>query len=238
MDIFDFRFAFRGVLGPIFVFATSRRAMSCHAPLASPAVARPVHAPPRRAGTAARAGPTDRTDAAPEVSRRSSFALLAGVAGLASAHPARAVDLSAYAVSARDDLDIAPVDTSDWAQLESGVRFVVERASAGNVERGITDPVSYYVPNPFVEVRYTAYAASTGKAFASSEAARRPYNFQAGVKDEVQDEAGGVPEMFVGEKRRFVVPAELCFKRRVFGQTAPKDDDVLIDVELLALQPY
>jgi len=212
--------------------------MSCHAPLASPAVAPPAHAPPRRAGTVARAGPTGRTDAPPEVSRRSSFALLAGVAGLASAHPARAVDLSAYAVSARDDLDIAPVDTSDWAQLESGVRFVVERASAGNVERGITDPVSYYVPNPFVEVRYTAYAASTGKAFASSEAARRPYNFQAGVKDEVQDEAGGVPEMFVGEKRRFVVPAELCFKRRVFGQTPPKDDDVLIDVELLALQPY
>ena len=41
----------------------------------------------------------------------------------------------------------------------------------------------------------------------------------------------------MSEKRRFVVPAELCFKRRVFGQTPPKDDDVLIDVELLALQP-
>lgn len=212
--------------------------MSCHAPLVSPAVARPARARPRRAGPVASAGPTGGTDAAPTVSRRGSFALLAGVAGLASAHPARAVDLSAYAVSARDDLDIAPVDTSEWAQLESGVRFVVERASVGNVERGITDPVRYYIPNPFVEVRYTAYAASTGKAFASSEAARRPYNFQAGVKDEVQDEAGGVPEMFVGEKRRFVVPAELCFKRRVFGQNPPKDDDVLIDVELLALQPY
>lgn len=212
--------------------------MSHHAPLASPAVARPTQVPSRRAGTVVRAGPTGRTDAAPTVSRRSSFALLAGVAGLASADPARAVDLSAYAVAGRDDLNIAPVDTSDWTPLESGVRFVVERASVGNVERGITDPVSYYVPNPFVEVRYTAYAASTGKAFASSEAARRPYNFQAGVKDEVQDEAGGVPEMFVGEKRRFVVPAELCFKRRVFGQTPPKDEDVLIDVELLALQPY
>ena len=212
--------------------------MSCHAPLVSPAVARPARARPRRAGPVARAGPTGGTDAAPTVSRRGSFALLAGVAGLSSAPPARAVDLSAYAVSGRDDLDIAPVDTSDWTQLESGVRFVVERASVGNVERGITDPVRYYIPNPFVEVRYTAYAASTGKAFASSEAARRPYNFQAGVKDEVQDEAGGVPEMFVGEKRRFVVPAELCFKRRVFGQNPPVDDDVLIDVELLALQPY
>ena len=31
--------------------------------------------------------------------------------------------------------------------------------------------------------------------------------------------------MFVGEKRRFVVPAELCL-RRVFGQNPPKDDDV------------
>ena len=46
------------------------------------------------------------------------------------------------------------------------------------------------------------------------------------------------PSTGSGEKRRFVVPAELCFKRRVFGQTPPKDDDVLIDVELLALQPY
>ena len=212
--------------------------MSCHAPLVSPAVARPARARPRRAGPVARAGPTGGTDAAPTVSRRGPFALPAGVAGLAPAPPARAVDLSAYAVSGRDDLDIAPVDTSDWTTLESGVRFVVERASVGNVERGITDPVRYYIPNPFVEVRYTAYAASTGKAFASSEAARRPYNFQAGVKDEVQDEAGGVPEMFVGEKRRFVVPAELCFKRRVFGQNPPVDDDVLIDVELLALPPY
>ena len=78
----------------------------------------------------------------------------------------------------------------------------------------------------------------TGKAFASSDAARRPYNFQAGVKDEVQDETGGIPDMKVGEKRRFVVPAELCFKRRVFGLTAPKDADVLIEVELLNLQPY
>ena len=167
--------------------------MSCHAPLASPAVARPAHAPPRRAGTVARAGPTGRTDAAPEVSRRSSFALLAGVAGLASAHPARAVDLSAYAVSARDDLDIAPVDTSDWARLESGVRFVVERASAGNVERGITDPVSYYVPNPFVEVRGTPTPGVHREGVRVFEAARRPYNFQAGVKDEVQDEAGACP---------------------------------------------
>jgi peptidylprolyl isomerase len=148
------------------------------------------------------------------------------------------VDLAAYAVSGRVDLDVEPMDTSEWTTLESGVRYVIERTSSGNVQRGITDPVSYYVPNPFVEVKYTAYVASNGKAFASSEAARRPYNFQAGVKDEVQDDNGGMPDMYVGERRKFLVPAELCFRRKVFGQTPPKDEDVLIDVELLSLQPY
>ena len=52
------------------------------------------------------------------------------------------------------------------------------------------------------QVRYTAYTASDGRAFASTSAARRPYNYQAGVKDEVQDEpTGGVMGMRVGEKR-------------------------------------
>ena len=50
------------------------------------------------------------------------------------------------------------------------------------MERGITDTVDHYVPGPFVEVRYTAFTASDGKAFASTSAARRPYNYQAGVK--------------------------------------------------------
>jgi len=47
------------------------------------------------------------------------------------------------------------------------------------VARGITDTVDHYVPGPFVEVRYTAYTASDGRAFASTAAARRPYNYQA-----------------------------------------------------------
>ena len=198
-----------------------------------------VRASPRRVRTVTRAGPAGHDQMTGTVSRRTAF-VLAGVAGLVpqiNPSPACAIDLATYAVSGRD-LDIDPVDTSNWQELDSGVRFVVDKASEGNVERGITDVVSYYVPNPFVEVRYTAYVANTGKAFASSDAARRPYNFQAGVKDEVQDETGGIPDMKVGEKRRFVVPAELCFKRRVFGLTAPKDADVLIEVELLNLQPY
>ena len=167
--------------------------------------------------------------------------------------PAAAFDISSYLVPSTDrSLDVDPLDVNavvqggeagggtGWTTLESGVSFVVDRAGEGNVERGITDTVDHYVPGPFLEVKYTVYTASDGRAFASTSAARRPYNYQAGVKDEVQDEAlGGVMGMRVGERRRFLVPPELCFKRKVFGQYAPpRDDYLLVDVELLNLQPY
>ena len=175
---------------------------------------------------------------------------LAGAPALISAAvlsppPARAVDLSAYLVTDRD-LDIPGVDlaaladpSSGWTTLDSGVSFIVDRPGEGNVERGILDTVDHYIPQPFVTVKYTAYTATDGRAFASTLAARRPYDYQAGVKDEVQDEVGGVMGMRVGETRRFVVPAELCFRRKCFGQYLPKGEDaVLIDVTLLNLQPY
>jgi hypothetical protein len=215
--------------------------------------------PPRavRSGSPAPPAPGDAADAddpdAPRLSRRRAVAL-GGSLALALAAPAAcrppsalAVDLSAYLVERGDaSLDVVPPPDLDallsdpgsgWEALASGVAFRVDRVGEGNVERGILDTVDHYVPNPFVEVRFTAYTASDGRAFASTSAARRPYNFQAGVKDEVQDEPGGVSGMRVGERRRFIVPAELCFKRRVFGQP-PRDDAVLIDVELLNIQPY
>ena len=43
----------------------------------------------------------------------------------------------------------------------------------------------------------------------------------------------------VGERRRFVVPQDLAFKRKGFGQPLPQRQEALLfDVELLALQPY
>ena len=200
--------------------------------------------PPRRDDATAR-------PAAPPPGRRATLigglvgapALVAGA--VLSPAPARAVDLSAYLVTDRD-LDIPGVDlaaladpSSGWTTLDSGVSYIVDRPGEGNVERGILDTVDHYIPQPFVTVKYTAYTATDGRAFASTLAARRPYDYQAGVKDEVQDEAGGVMGMRVGETRRFVVPAELCFRRKCFGQYLPKGEDaVLIDVTLLNLQPY
>lgn len=161
--------------------------------------------------------------------------------------PAMAFDIASYLVPSTDrTLDIEPLDVKSleergWSTLDSGVTFIVDRVGEGNVERGILDTVDHFVPGPFVEVKYTAYTASDGRAFASTSAARRPYTYQAGVKDEVQDEPfGGVMGMRVGERRRFAVPPELCYKRKIFGQVPPaRDSDyLLVDVELLALQPY
>ena len=44
---------------------------------------------------------------------------------------------------------------------------------------------------------------------------------QVGVRQELQDEAGAVMGMRVGERRRFAVPQELAFKRKAFGQPVP-----------------
>ena len=108
----------------------------------------------------------------------------------------------------------------------------------GDVKKGIFDKVDYFQPFPFVTVHYTAYTPD-GKGFSSSYAERRAYSYQVGVRQELQDEDGAVMSMIVGEVRQFVVPFELAFKRKLFGQTAPQNQNaLLVEVELLALQPY
>jgi hypothetical protein len=131
----------------------------------------------------------------------------------------------------------------------------------GDREKGIFDKVDHFQPFPFVTVQvrchpldhtqppslnlnwwcglqYTAYTPD-GKAFASSFIQRRAYSYQVGVRQEVQDEDGAVMSMVVGERRRFVVPQELLFKQKVFGTAVPPSAEcILVDVELLFLQPY
>lgn len=86
--------------------------------------------------------------------------------------------------------------------------------------------------------QYTAYTPN-GKAFASSYMQRRPWNYQVGIRSEVQDEDGAVMSMVVGERRQFVVPQELLFKQKLFGVPVPSSAEcILVDVELLFLQPY
>ena len=62
--------------------------------------------------------------------------------------PASAADLAAYLLAPTDrSLDVDAIDVNalpeGWTTLESGVAFIVDRESEGNVERGITDTVSY-----------------------------------------------------------------------------------------------
>lgn len=124
-----------------------------------------------------------------------------------------------------------------WSELGSGLLCRVVRPGEGDKVKGIFDRVDHFQPFPFVTVRYNAYEPS-GRAFASSVVARRDYSYQAGVRQELQDEEGAVMSMVVGERRQFVVPLELAYKRKLFGQLVPQRDALLVDVELLALQPY
>eukprot|EP00959_Pyramimonas_sp_CCMP1952_P454543 9470062-Pyramimonas_sp.AAC.4 len=139
---------------------------------------------------------------------------------------------------------IAPFDVEDftpeagWTELDSGLIYKVLKKGEGDSKAGIFDKVDYFQPFPFVTVRYSAYLPS-GKGFASSYAERRDYNYQVGVRQELQDEDGAVMSMYVGERRQFVIPFELAFKRKLFGNIAPQNQSaLLVEVELLKLQPY
>lgn len=62
---------------------------------------------------------------------------------------------------------------------------------------------------------------------------------QVGIRQEIQDEDGAVMSMVVGERRQFVVGPEIFFKRKLFGNLVPQNEEcLLVDVELLSLQPY
>jgi hypothetical protein len=139
--------------------------------------------------------------------------------------------------------DIPPFNLSDfvpedgWHELDSGLIFKVVKEGEGDKTKGIFDKVDHFQPFPFVTVRYAAYEPS-GKAVASSISARRDYSYQAGVRQEIQDEDGAVMSMVVGERRQFVAPLDVAYKRKLFGQPVPQRDAILVDVELLYLQPY
>mmetsp|Transcript_15976 Transcript_15976/g.40595 ORF Transcript_15976/g.40595 Transcript_15976/m.40595 type:complete len:227 (-) Transcript_15976:302-982(-) len=124
-----------------------------------------------------------------------------------------------------------------WEEMGSGLLVRVLRPGEGDRAKGIFDRVDHFQPFPFVTVRFTAYEPS-GNVFASTIATRRDYNYQAGVRQELQDEDGAVMSMVVGERRQFVVPVELAYKRKLFGSPVPQRKTLLVDVELLGLQPY
>ena len=193
-----------------------------------------------------RRAPSTRCSARGEVSRearlqRRSALLLTPIPLLAlNAHPAHAVrDGPPLAIDPIQPFSIEDFSPEDgWTELDSGLIYKVLQKGEGDRDAGIFDKVDYFQPFPFVTVQYTAYLPS-GKGFASSYAERKAYNYQVGVRQGLEDEDGAVMSMYVGERRQFVVPFELAFKRKLFGNPAPQNQEaLLIDVELLKLRPY
>ena len=54
----------------------------------------------------------------------------------------------------------------------------------------------------------------------------RDYIYQAGVRQVLQDEDGAEMSMKVDEKRQFLVPLELAFKAKAFGEVVPQYEEV------------
>jgi len=129
-------------------------------------------------------------------------------------------------------------EEAGWTELDSGLIYRVLRKGEGDRDAGVFEKVDYFQPFPFVTVLYTAYTPD-GKGFASTASSRRPWSYQVGVRQGLEDEDGAVMSMVVGERRQFVVPFELAFKRKLFLQPAPQNQSaLLVDVELVSLRPY
>lgn len=169
--------------------------------------------------------------------RRSVVALLPGLAAAARCLPSRAAEIEVEPIPAFT-LDSLVAGEGHWVELESGILFRVLREGQGDRGKGVFDKVDHFQPFPFVTVRFTAYESS-GKVFASNRSpGNRDYSYQAGVRQELQDEDGAVMSMIVGERRQFVIPFEVAYRRKLFGQPVPQREALLVDVDLLALQPY
>ena len=129
-----------------------------------------------------------------------------------------------------------------WQVLPSGLRCRVLRKGSGDARAGIFDPVSKFSPFPFVEVVYGAYLPS-GRMFAGTALERKAtWSYQVGIRQELEDEAGAVMDMVVGERRQFAIPLDVVMENvgggKLFGKKVPNTDVLLVDAQLLAIRPY
>jgi hypothetical protein len=93
-------------------------------------------------------------------------------------------------------------EEAGWTELDSGLIYRVLRKGEGDRDAGVFEKVDYFQPFPFVTVLYTAYTPD-GKGFASTASSRRPWSYQVGVRQGLEDEDGAV------RNHRQVVPVYL-----------------------------
>ncbi len=115
--------------------------------------------------------------------------------------------------------------------LDSGLQYqIVQEGSGNQAKAGDRATVHYtgwlYEPNA---------SELKGMKFDSSVDRGQPFQFNLGAGMVIRGWDEGVALMKEGEKRRFIIPADMAYGDRAVGGIIPANATLVFDVELLKL---
>jgi FKBP-type peptidyl-prolyl cis-trans isomerase len=136
-----------------------------------------------------------------------------------------------YTYASREKfLQSKDVPMTQRRSLPSGLSYEVLNAAPENA----VNPIQ----GQRVKVHYTGWLSDNdmpGKKFDSSVDRGQPFIFSIGMGQVIKGWDEGVIGMKVGEKRRLYIPATLGYGTRGAGAVIPPNADLILDVELLAI---
>ena len=128
---------------------------------------------------------------------------------------------------AQRDADIAQINTKypGAVQTASGVKYVIQKKGNGN------KPAA----GKTVQVKYRGSFLS-GEVFDDSDTRGSPLEFPAGVGAVIKGWDEMVMDMQIGEKRIAIIPPELAYGERGFGNVIPPNSFLIFEMELVGVK--
>jgi peptidyl-prolyl cis-trans isomerase A (cyclophilin A) len=112
-----------------------------------------------------------------------------------------------------------------FQKTDSGLRYqMIQNGTGAQAAAGKT-----------VSVHYEG-SLDTGKVFDSSYARKKPIEFKLGVGQVIEGWDEGIALLKVGDKARFVIPADLGYGAQGAGGVIPPNANLIFDVELMAVK--
>ena len=119
--------------------------------------------------------------------------------------------------------DAPPLPPSTPVQTESGLIYIDVKTGTGAVAE----------PGTVVTVHYTGMLTIDNSVFDSSVERGEPFQFPLGAGMVIDGWEEGIAGMKVGGKRHLIIPPDLAYGERGFGDVIPPDSYLTFDVELL-----
>jgi len=128
---------------------------------------------------------------------------------------------------AQRDADIAQINTRypNALQSASGVKYVIQKKGNGN------KPAA----GKTVQVNYKGSFLS-GQVFDNSDTRGSPLEFPVGVGAVIKGWDEMVMDMQIGEKRIAIIPPELAYGERGFGNVIPPNSFLIFEMELVGVK--